>query len=287
MRDVRFNETKKYNPKEAKADEVEHIREKIDEIIKKIEIRDGTTELDGLLSLSPVPTNSTDSTVQTAQDKKNIQSSEQQQEEGSDQQPQLLSPDLTPEPSDPTPGPSDQSDDAPAVPRDSNPDIEPFDTATQLFRELEQANQASPVALARGGGTTMVSADLNPAHVIEGPRRRQQSERRAAYMAHLNRGAGEMRAVFNALAKATVPVREHQSDLTPPSKDWNEMLKHPKASEFLEAAKTEWVAIRTKNMFETVPTPPKSTEVLPLKWVFMYKLDDNGFLLCCKAQICV
>ena len=168
-RDVRFDEMKKYNPKEAKANEVEHIREKIDEIIEKIEIRDGTTELDGLLSLSPVPMNSTDSTVQTAQDKKNIQSSEQQQEEGSDQQPQLLSPDLTPEPSDPTPGPSDQSDDAPAVPRDSNLYIEPFDTATQLFRELEQVNQAFSVAQACRGDTIIVSADLNPAYVIEGP----------------------------------------------------------------------------------------------------------------------
>ena len=100
-RDVRFDKTKKYNPKEEKT------AEKIDEIIEKIEIRDGTPELDGLLPLSPVPTNSTDSTVQTAKDKENIQSSEQQQEEGSDQQPQLLSPDLTSESSDPISGPSD------------------------------------------------------------------------------------------------------------------------------------------------------------------------------------
>ena len=96
--------------------------------------------------------------------------------------------------------------------------IELFDTATQLFEELEQATRASPVALARGGGTTMVSADLNPSHIIEGSRRRRQSERHAAYIAHLDRGAGKIRAVFNALAKATVPVCEHQSDLKSCSK---------------------------------------------------------------------
>ena len=69
---------------------------------------------------------------------------------------------------------------------------------------------------ARGGGNTTVSADLNPAQIIEGSRIRKQSGRRAVYLAHSNGGTSGMKAAFNSLNKASMPYREHQNKLPPP-----------------------------------------------------------------------
>lgn len=43
--------------------------------------------------------------------------------------------------------------------------------------------------------------------------------------------------------------------------------------------------VKAKDTFKTVPMP-KDAELLPLKWVFVYKFDDDGYLVRCKARIC-
>ena len=49
-------------------------------------------------------------------------------------------------------------------------------------------------------------ADLTPVHIIEGSRIRKQSERRAAYLAHLDGGTSETKAAFITLNKAAIPI---------------------------------------------------------------------------------
>ena len=64
------------------------------------------------------------------------------------------------------------------------------------------------------------------------------------------------------------------------------MLTHPESSGFINAAKLEINYQEKKGTWEEVPRPD-NVKVLPLKWVFTYKLDDQGFLVKYKARICV
>ena len=52
----------------------------------------------------------------------------------------------------------------------------------------------------------------------------------------------------------------------------------------------ELATIKRKDTYETVTwqdVDTQNTEVLPLTWVFKYKLDTNGYLTKYKARICV
>ena len=145
-----------------------------------------------------------------------------------DQQPlsQLLTPDTTPAPEFTVPMPStpesieESSTDPFDMPLPPSPESQILvDTSPQPDEQAE-ARLITPMVPARGGEKTTVSADLDPAHIIEGPRTRKQSGRRAAYLAHLDGGTSEMRAAFNSLNKAAVPYRELRATLNPT--DWME-----------------------------------------------------------------
>lgn len=150
-------------------------------------------------------------------------------------------------------------------------------------------NRRADQNIANFRGYTTVSADLDPSHIIEGTRiRKPNTDRKAAYNPTLDGGLKEMNAAFTAFSTATKPFREHQSTLPPPPQTWKEMLRHPKHLDFLEAAKREWNAVTKKGTYDKVPRPSSTNvKILPLRWVFTYKFDDNGYLLKCKARICV
>ena len=63
------------------------------------------------------------------------------------------------------------------------------------------------------------------------------------------------------------------------------MLSHPEANGFMNAANLEFQTEEKKCAWEEVPKPT-NVKVLPLKWVFTYKLDDKGYLVKYKACIC-
>jgi len=61
---------------------------------------------------------------------------------------------------------------------------------------------------------------------------------------------------------------------------------HPHFAEFLVAVGTEIDTLQLQETFELVRRP-LNVQVLPLKWVFSYKLDADGCLSKFKARICV
>jgi hypothetical protein len=65
------------------------------------------------------------------------------------------------------------------------------------------------------------------------------------------------------------------------------LLNHPHRDGFIKAAQTEWAALEKKGTFEIIEKSRVDHEVLPLMWVFDYKLDFNGYLIRHKARICV
>ena len=206
-RDVRFDETKRYDPQEVNL--VDKLRQRVDDIIEVIEIPGTTCQVDELLHFTSIE--QPDPSVYV------------DKEAEPDQQPlsQLLTPDTTPAPEFTVPMPStpesieESSTDPFDMPLPPSPESQILvDTSPQPDEQAE-ARLITPMVPARGGEKTTVSADLDPAHIIEGPRTRKQSGRRAAYLAHLDGGTSEMRAAFNSLNKAAVPYRELRATLNP------------------------------------------------------------------------
>jgi hypothetical protein len=80
----------------------------------------------------------------------------------------------------------------------------------------------------------------------------------------------------------------HRDRLPPPPRNWRELLNHPHRDGFVKAARTEWTALEKKETFEIVEKNHIDINgILPLMWVFDYKLDLNGYLAQYKARICV
>ncbi|KAJ5675305.1 uncharacterized protein N7477_005239, partial [Penicillium maclennaniae] len=111
---------------------------------------------------------------------------------------------------------------------------------------------------------------------------------------------------YNAFSAAIKdqPKKVHQDDLPLPPESWEEMLNHPYKAEFMQAADIEyqklenmnaWTPMKRKTIEEDHKTYKWSTkphrcprhQVLPLRWVFTYKVDENGYLAKFKARICV
>ena len=86
--------------------------------------------------------------------------------------------------------------------------------------------------------------------------------------------------------------RLHQSQLPPEPKDWQEMKRHCFREEFTKAAHTEQQGLANRGTYSISDTPNASwltqhgKRIIPLKWVFTYKLDEDGYLIKFKARIC-
>ena len=78
----------------------------------------------------------------------------------------------------------------------------------------------------------------------------------------------------------------HLSKLPPVPTNWKTMVAHLHAEQFRIATDTEYKALKDRRTFEEVVTEPQYHPI-PLKWVYSYKGDSEGFLLKYKARICV
>ena len=83
--------------------------------------------------------------------------------------------------------------------------------------------------------------------------------------------------------------RIYQSQLPPLPKSAKKLDGHMFGSQFRRAMEAEWQDLRAKDVFGKT-TKTKATadgEVLPLKWVFTYKTDGDGYLSRFKARLVV
>jgi len=64
------------------------------------------------------------------------------------------------------------------------------------------------------------------------------------------------------------------------------MLEHSFKDEFLTAVKKKYTNLEHWNTFQHVSCFT-TAKTLSLKWVFIYKFDENGYLIKFKARICV
>lgn len=116
------------------------------------------------------------------------------------------------------------------------------------------------------------------------PRQARKQARRHAHSLRLERARiGHQTAHAFSSARS---MRVHHKDLDPPPEFWHQLKRYPERKNFLDAANSEIATLEEKSTFELIDYPSHK-QVLPLKWVFTYKVDDAGYLVRYKARICV
>ncbi|KAJ6061516.1 uncharacterized protein N7446_005636 [Penicillium canescens] len=132
-----------------------------------------------------------------------------------------------------------------------------------------------------------INGDLDEANIMSGPRRRSAKRDDAFAYATMEEPPAFLHA-FAAALYAEKPIRRHRDDLPDPPKHWKDVMNHPFQQGFLAAMRREIDSLTEKETYKVVDRPKdRGKQVLPLLWVFSYKLDQDGFLVKFKARICV
>jgi len=66
-----------------------------------------------------------------------------------------------------------------------------------------------------------------------------------------------------------------------------EVATYPQGKEFYQVAMAKWKTLQNQGTFEKCPVTGISLYILPLMWVFTYKLDEDGFIIKYKACLVV
>lgn len=83
--------------------------------------------------------------------------------------------------------------------------------------------------------------------------------------------------------------RLHQSQLPAPPKSVHDLESHMHGQQFRNALLIEWNSLCKKGCFKATNRNKATAdaEVLPLMWIFTYKVDENGYLSAFKARLVV
>ena len=96
-----------------------------------------------------------------------------------------------------------------------------------------------------------------------------------------------MRQYHTAFAAGTKEKnRIRIQDLPKEPRNWKELKAHPKKEEFVAACAAEIRELEKKETFRIEPMSSKRREdLLPLMWVFKYKVDSDGYLTKYKSRL--
>jgi hypothetical protein len=133
-----------------------------------------------------------------------------------------------------------------------------------------------------------IGLDLNTDNIITTRRARKPNNRYEAHSANLQNYTNHSTYHMVFAASAMVNNRLHTTQLPPAPRNWREMKNHLHATGFAAATKLEWEGLQIKKTFKRIPrTAIRAHQVLPMMWVFSYKLDSEGYLLKYKARLVV
>ena len=127
-----------------------------------------------------------------------------------------------------------------------------------------------------------ITSDLDTSNIITSSRRTR--DRKHAHA--LNISQLHLQSGFHYAFATGYDRKVHQNDLPPEPKNWKQLQSHPHYTQFKEAADAEYEYLIARNTFKPVPKE-EIFNVIPLLWVFKYKLDTNGYLIKHKARLCV
>ena len=133
------------------------------------------------------------------------------------------------------------------------------------------------------------SDGINKANVIEGKRTRKPNPRYAANRAWSAEEMSKFPQFHTAFMAGTARMTNQlrTDNLPDPPSHWRALLRHPYTDEFMKAANVEWEALFHKETWEIVDQDEAIQPIMPLKWVFTYKTDSDGYLAKFKARLVV
>ena len=123
-------------------------------------------------------------------------------------------------------------------------------------------------------------------NVVECSHNRKPSARAQGYAAALVHAHSDKIPQFYVAFSAGISQSSHRNQLPPPPASWHALKKHPYAEGFRSAARLEYEALKLKGTFKIIQRPLHTNPLL-LKWVFIYKFDQKGYLTKYKVHICV
>jgi hypothetical protein len=89
------------------------------------------------------------------------------------------------------------------------------------------------------------------------------------------------------LTASTEEAHIHRDELPKIPKTWKQLENHPYGHLFKQAAIKEISQLLKQKTWIEIQRSSVAERPLPLKWVFSYKCDQDGFFTKCKARICV
>jgi hypothetical protein len=273
-RDVTFDHKSLYNPYDIDAASALRVAESQVQLIELPEAQSAggvmqeddevfdTIIVDVPLSINPTNQRS-DTTNQNTQ-KAISQQSQDESPKSTNLPTHLPTPDQTPDPS-----------------TDQNEGTEDCTAQAEPLAQEQIAEASSNTAIRRNE----ISGAFSEANIITGPR----SRRRKAYVTALqntNSLSGYYSAFASAYTTQSNTTRLHRDTLPPEPKSWKEMITHPQAQGFRQAADKEFNTLKAKKAFQYVKRDEFDVDPLPLTWVFKYKFDIEGHLVKYKARLC-
>lgn len=265
-RDVTFNENLFYNPDEPHL--ASRLRETVPETYETLIISDQPTQD----QLEVIDSESEDETEESVN-----QNTPLDKQRASDSQ----STSQTPSPALPTPEPTPERE---VQPQQSSEQPSERDEPHQQSHLDQLAPQQPDQPLT----TRVIRGEVTNDNIVEGPRTRRRTEkaRKQAYLTVLSSPdhLGGYHAAFAAGFQDR--NRLHRDHLPPEPQSWRDLLNHQFREGFLTAASKEYGDLCRRNTFEP---KPRTTGIkpLPVRWVFTYRLDQDGYLEKFKARLCV
>ena len=158
---------------------------------------------------------------------------------------------------------------------------------TVAFEELSETDQTPLEVTGFGPRRTGPSAEVEESNIIEEKRTRIPNKKYAA-MALTPDEEQKFPAFHMAFMAGTRITNQpmHSNDLPDPPSNWRNMLTHTHADEFKKAAEVEFRALEGMKTWEIVDKAPNQ-HAIPLKWVFTYKFDADGYLIKHKTRLVV
>ena len=134
----------------------------------------------------------------------------------------------------------------------------------------------------------LIDSDLRPSHILsEGSKRSRKPTRKSSSFFVSTYWSSFVAASANA-----PKTQFHHTALPLEPRFYKDVMKlpYPHKEGFIRAIQQEIETVKRKDTFERITWSDfdaQNNEVLPLLWVFKYKLDSGGYLTKYKARICV
>lgn len=186
----------------------------------------------------------------------------------------------------PHPDHSDQASSA-TLGRSPTPDTQPQSSA-QGSRKRKRRNSNNTSDSNSAQNRELIDSNLRQSHILpEGSARLRKPSRKSNSFF-----VNKYWSTFVAASTTAPKTRFHYSALPPEPRLYQDVMKLPAPHRqgFIAAMQREITDVKRKDTYRRMAWKDfnaQDNEVLPLLWVFKYKLDNDGYLTKYKARICV